>query len=245
MTATDSANHDPFATARTWQALVSDEVHRSRRTAWRVAAAAVAVALLTTTALCVALATSEVRVGLLYVDRDDPQGRWVQVGKTATVEQTEILDKHWVAAYLMARETYHWGTLQTSYDTVVAMSEGDAERTYKEAYSANNPVALDKQLGNSIERRPRILSITLPPGEAGRAVARIERTTYRNGGALPPERFVVTLAYGYKPATAFGQKLRERSAVLNPLGFKASAYRIDAEFSARPGTAASAAGANP
>jgi type IV secretion system protein VirB8 len=244
MTASTPAAHI-FERSRGFEAQTADDLERSRRTAWRVAAGACALATALTVALIVSLAVKEVRVGILEFDRGGADSRWVELGQTVTISQSEILDKHWIAAYVMAREGYHWGTLQTAYDTVLTMSEGEPERTYKEDYSPNNPVAIDKQLGAAAERRLRVLSITLPPGEPGRAVARIERTTVRNGGVSAPERFVATLAYAYKPATSFGQKIKEKSAVLNPLGFKVGAYRIDAEFAARPGVPASATGVTP
>ena len=56
----------------------------------------------------------------------------------------------------------------------------------------------------------------------------IERTTRKNGvdNAEPPQRFVVTLAFMYRPPVF----TRENVAVENPFGFKVTAYSRDSEY---------------
>jgi type IV secretion system protein VirB8 len=112
------------------------------------------------------------------------------------------------------------------YDRVLDMSADTIARDYRQIYSG--PDALDRQLGAGTERRIRILSTTLPPDEPGRAVVHIERTTRKHGedNAEPPQRFVVTLAYTYRPPLF----MRERTAVEDPFGFTVTAYSRDPEY---------------
>ncbi len=222
------ASGSPFAAARAFEALTLDELARSRRAAWRVAAAACALACCACIALAFTMPLHQVVPVILQVDRSSGDVRQISVSEAAAVPGSEILDKHWITSYVVAREGYHWGTLQTTYNRVLAMSAGDPERDFQQLYSAHNPVALDKLLGNGTERRVRVVSVVLPPGEPGRAVVRIERTTVRSSGLTEVERFLVSLAYEYRPASW----VRERVAVLNPLGFTVVAYRADPEFTA-------------
>jgi type IV secretion system protein VirB8 len=112
-------------------------------------------------------------------------------------------------------------------------------RDFRGVYSG--PDALDRQLGPNTERRVRILSTTLPPDEPGHAVVHIERTTFRNGlaNAEPPQRFVITLAYTYRPPVF----TRESIAVANPFGFKVTAYSRDPEYT--PPASSAAVGGTP
>jgi type IV secretion system protein VirB8 len=112
------------------------------------------------------------------------------------------------------------------YDRVLDMSDDRAARDYRSIYSG--PDALDRQLGANTQRRIRILSTTLVPDEPGRAVVHIERTTWKNGieNAEPPQRFVITLAFTYRPVIF----TRERTAIENPFGFRVTAYSRDPEY---------------
>jgi type IV secretion system protein VirB8 len=44
--------------------------------------------------------------------------------------------------------------------------------------------------------------------------------------ADPPQYFVATMAYEYKP-TMFG---KERDLIQNPLGYRVTSYRVDSEL---------------
>ena len=119
---------------------------------------------------------------------------------------------------------------------------GAAVAPYRQLYSRDNPVALDKLLGSHAERRVAYTSVTFPPGETGvgKAIVHFDRLTIRDNGATvsAPERFIATIAYEYHPATF----IQEKRAILNPLGFTVTAYRADPEFAGaapaptRPGT---------
>ncbi|MFP3577935.1 hypothetical protein, partial [Brevibacillus sp. SIMBA_040] len=67
------------------------------------------------------------------------------------------------------------------YDSVLSMSDDVVARDYRGLYSGPEP--LDRQLGAGVERRIRILSVTLPPDEPGHAVVHVERTSFKNGEA--------------------------------------------------------------
>jgi type IV secretion system protein VirB8 len=212
---------------------------RSERRAWHVAYGAVGVAVLSVMALAVMVPFYRVVPLPIEVDRLTGESQVIDVLDARHVHTKEIQDKHWVEAYVRERERYDWGLLQMDYDSVLAMSDDVVARDYRGIYGG--PDALDRQLGPNTERRVRILSTTLPPDEPGHAVVHIERTTLKNGqaNAEPTQRFVITLAYAYRPPVF----TRESVAVANPFGFKVTAYSRDPEYT--PSASSSSAGGAP
>jgi type IV secretion system protein VirB8 len=74
-----------------------------------------------------------------------------------------------------------------------------------------------------------ILSVTLQhDGVGNKAVVRFQREQRRLDAerAEPPQYFVATMAYEYKPSL-FG---REKDLIENPLGFRVVSYRVDSEL---------------
>jgi type IV secretion system protein VirB8 len=71
----------------------------------------------------------------------------------------------------------------------------------------------------------------------------IERTSFRNGqaDAEPTQRFVITLAYTYRPPVF----TRESVAIANPFGFKVTAYSRDPEYTPLAAASAANAGGTP
>jgi type IV secretion system protein VirB8 len=208
------------------EASLSDMQQRSERRAWHIAYAAVGVAVLCSTALAVMVPFYRVVPLPIEVDRLTGESQVIDVLDAKHVHTKEIQDKHWVEAYVRSRERYDWGLLQMDYDRVLNMSDDTVARDYRQIYSGLD--ALDRQLGPGTEKGIRILSTTLPPDEPGRAVVHIERTTRKNGvdNAEPPQRFVVTLAFMYRPPVF----ARESVAVENPFGFRVTAYSRDPEY---------------
>ncbi|WP_105132010.1 virB8 family protein [Burkholderia sp. BE12] len=198
---------------------------RSERRAWQVAGAAVAVAMGSVAALAVMAPFYRVVPLPIEVDKLTGEAQLIDVLDAKHVPLREIQDKHWVAVYVRSRERYDWGLLQMDYDRVLEMSDESVARAYRQIYSG--PDALDQRLGASVQYRVRVVSTTLVPDEPGRAVVHIERTTLKNGidSGEPAQRFVITLAFTYRPATL----MRERTAIENPFGFKVTAYSRDAE----------------
>jgi type IV secretion system protein VirB8 len=208
------------------EASLTDMQQRSERRAWHVAYAAVGVAVLSSAALAVMVPFYRIVPLAIEVDRLTGASQVIDVLDAKHIHVNEIQDKHWVEDYVRSRERYHWGLLQMDYDRVLNMSDDTVGRDYRQIYSG--PDALDRQLERGTERDIRILSTTLPPDEPGRAVVHIERTTRKHGvdNAEPPQRFVLTLAYTYRPPIF----TRESVAVENPFGFKVTAYSRDPEY---------------
>jgi type IV secretion system protein VirB8 len=231
-----SATHD-YGRVLDIEASLTHLLERSERRAWYVAYVALGVAVLSATALAVMVPFYRVVPLPIEVDRLTGESQVIDVLDARHVHTKEIQDKHWVETYVRARERYDWGLLQMDYDSVLAMSDDVVARDYRGVYSG--PDALDRQLGPGIERRIRILSITLPPDEPGHAIVHVERASFKSGEvhAEPTQRFVITLAYAYRPPVF----TRESVAIANPFGFKVTAYSRDAEYTP-PASAAAVEG---
>lgn len=227
--------HEDYGRVLDIEASLTHLQERSERRAWHVAYGAVGVAVLSVVALAVMVPFYRVVPLPIEVDRLTGDSQVIDVLDARYVHTKEIQDKHWVEAYVRARERYNWGLLQMDYDSVLAMSDDVVARDYREIYGGSD--ALDRQLGSTTELRVRILSTTLPPDEPGHAVVHIERTTFKNGqaSAESTQRFVITLGYTYRPPVF----TRESVAVANPFGFKATAYSRDPEYTPPAPTPAS------
>ncbi|MGX7006066.1 virB8 family protein [Caballeronia sp. KNU42] len=225
-----------FSRALDWEASTTEALEKSERRAWRVAYASVAVAVLCAVGLAVMAPFYRIVPLVIEVNRLTGAAQVVDVTDAQKVRASDIQDEHWVGEYVETRERYLWGILQRDYDHVLNMSDPAVARQYRDIY--DGPNAQDRELKSDTEWRIRILSITLPPGEPGRAVVRFERTVRKNGveNAEPPTRYVATLAFTYRPSIF----VREQLAIDNPLGFKVTAYRVDPEFTS-PGVSHEAA----
>lgn len=231
--------HEDYGRVLDIEASLTHLQERSERRAWHVAYGAIGVAVLSVAALAIMVPFYRVVPLPIEVDRLTGESQVIDVLDARHVHTREIQDKHWVEAYVRARERYAWGLLQMDYDSVLAMSDDVVARDYRGIYSG--PDALDGQLGPNSERRVRILSTTLPPDEPGHAIVHVERTSFKNGqaNAESTQRFVITLAYTYRPPVF----TRESVAVANPFGFKVTAYSRDPEYT--PQAASPAAGGTP
>jgi type IV secretion system protein VirB8 len=223
-------------TALDWEASALQMQERSERRAWAVAKVASVVAVACAVAFASMVPFYRLIPLPIEVDRLTGEAQVIDVLDARHIKLTELVDKHWLTGYVQTRERYFWPFLQMDYDAVRVMSDGRAERDYDAIYAG--PDALDKSLGPDVERRIRILSTSLPPGEPGRAVVRFMRTTVDHGQVGKPECFLATIAYQYKPKLL----QREQEGTLNPLGFKVMAYSRDVDYGiceSGPGSAAS------
>ncbi|MEX3844294.1 virB8 family protein [Paraburkholderia sp. BR10882] len=219
------SSDDDYRRALDFEVSVTHLQERSERRAWYVAAACVVVAILCAVALAVMVPFYRVVPLPIEVDRLTGEAQVIDVLGAKQVPMREVEDKHWVEVYVRSRERYDWGLLQMDYDRVLDMSDERVARDYRAIYAG--PDALDRRLGAGTQRRVRILSTTLVPDEPGHAVVHIEQRTWKNGiDDAQPQRFVITLAFSYRP-TVFA---RERTAIENPFGFKVTAYSRDPEY---------------
>ena len=221
-----------FAEARGWEA--DHEAHRakSERRAWMVASVACTLAVVAVIGLAM-LAPFRRNIPYLFA-LDKVTGNVEFVGALddrRVLGYQELLDKHWAQVYIDARESYHYRLLQADYDTVLGLSSESIGRDFAKLY--DGPNARDARYGANVELKVAVLSIQLSNNAVGQqAVVRFSKTARRidSDANEPTQFYVATFAYEYSP-TMFG---KEKELIANPLGYKVTSYRVDAELAPSP-----------
>ncbi|ESQ92561.1 virB8 family protein [Asticcacaulis benevestitus] len=229
-TVSAAGERDFYAQSIDWEADRQDRIERSERRAWCVAAVASVTAVIAVIGMASLLPLKKIVPYVFEVDKATGNAELITaVGDGKTVEYQDLLDKHWAKSYVTAHETYMYRLLQADYDTTLGLSANDVGQAYARQFEG--PDALDKKLGANSEVRVKVLSITLAKDATGtKAVVRFQKTLSHNesGVTEPPQFYVATLAYEYKPS----QHGSEKDLIENPLGYRVTSYRVDSEITA-------------
>lgn len=221
-----------YQEARDWENSRVVLLQRSETRAWKVAIASTIMALTGVLAVAMLVPLKSAVPFLIYADKSTGDTK-VQVAMDAQpVEFSEILDKHWISEYVVSRERYYWDLLQYDYDRTRAFSGDTPGREYESQFEG--PEAVHKVLGRSTEYAVKLISITVQNrkvGAGGIAVVRFERNirSTGSGGASQTgsiSRYVATLSYKYETR----RFSKEKSVMMNPMGFTVTAYRVDPEL---------------
>jgi type IV secretion system protein VirB8 len=212
-----------YAEAESWASDRQDALRASRRTAWIVAAAALAVALLEGLALLLLTPLKTVVPYTLLVDRNTGFVQTLEPLDPAKVAADTALTQSFLVQYVIARESFDIDTLQADYRKVGLWSAEQARSGYvagMQISSPQSPLALYPRT-TVVETRVKSVS------PVGRNVAMVRFDTVRRdaGGRVEPARpWVAVIRYRYS-----GEPLRLEDRMINPLGFQVLRYRRDAE----------------
>lgn len=206
----------------------------SRRTAWIVAGAAAAIAVLEALALLVLTPLKTIEPYTLLVDK---QTGFVQALKPLDaqfVSPNTALTQSFLVQYVIARESFDISAMQANYRKVSLWSEGDARNAYVSGIQASNPESPLVRLPRTSVVETRVKSISSLGGNA--ALVRFE-TVRRDAGAAPrpAQAWLAVIRYRYS-----GEPLSLEDRFVNPLGFEVNHYQRSAEaLSASPAPQAS------
>ncbi len=225
-----SAADEPqfYDQGRDWDTDWRLRLEASERKAWWVAGTACALVLILGIGLA-CLAPFKTTVPYVFaIDRATGNVELVSAADDRTVlGYQELLDKHWTQKYVIARESYSYRLLQADYDQVLVMSTDEIGRDYASLFDGVH--ARDKQLGTGIEWRVKVLSVTVHNDAIGpKATVRFEKQVKRTDAHSlePPQYFIATVSYEYRHT----MKGQEKDLIQNPLGYKVTGYRVDAEI---------------
>jgi len=213
---------------RDWDTDWRERLATSERKAWWVAGLACVLAVILGVGLA-CLAPFKTTVPYVFaIDRATGNVELVSAADDRTVlGYQELLDKHWTQKYVIARESYYYRLLQADYDQVLAMSTDEVGRDYANLYEGTT--ARDKQLGTGIEWRVTVLSVTVHRDAVGqKATVRFEKQAKRTDAHTldAPQYFIATVSYEYHQS----MRGQEKDLIQNPLGYKVTSYRVDAEI---------------
>lgn len=200
-----------------------EELVRSRRAAWRVAAGAAGLVAVALAALIALVPLKRVEGFVLRVDNATGAVDLVTTLRDGQTTYGEAVDRYFLNKYVLARESYDYETLQTAYDTTALLSTPDVQRDYAAVFEG--PKARDKVISKRARILVRVRSIA-PGTTRNTAVVRFA-TRMARGDGVPEadESFVATIGFRY-----VGGAMHEQDRLVNPLGFQVTSYRIDPEI---------------
>ena len=212
-----------YVEAGSWAQDRSDELRKSRRIAWMVAAAAVIVAVLEAGALIMLMPLKTVEPYTLLVDRHTGFVQAVEPLNPTRVSGDAALTQSFLVQYVIARESFDMDSLQDSYRKVALWSAETARTAYLSSIQASNPNSPLNLYPRSSVVETRVKSVS----PVARNVAMVRFDTIRrdaNGRTQPAQAWAALIRYRFS-----GAPMRLEDRFVNPLGFQVVRYRRDAE----------------
>jgi len=216
-------DEDDLEIADSWAASVTEDLERSRRIAWIVAAVAAAIALLLAIALVILLPLKTVEPYTLLVDRQTGHVEALAPLERQTVTPDAALTRSFLVQYVIARESFDADSVQRNYRKVSLWSAGDARQRYQAQMASSNPAS-------PLAYMPRNGTIAVEVRSVSSLSANsslVRFTTVRTDpGAQPqpPQYWAAVISYEFS-----GAEMTEEDRLINPLGFQVTRYRRDAE----------------
>jgi type IV secretion system protein VirB8 len=217
-------------TNRVWEVDRALMLERSERRAWWAAIAGLMLGLIGIAAVFVQGPLRRVVEIPIVVDRVTGEATIQQRLSVETIPPMEALDKHNLATFVRARESYSWMFLQRDFDQVARMAVPAVFTDYNKLFEGD--AALQKKLAASEDWRVNVIGVRLAAsgrsgnrGEATVTYDKVVRLTDRN---LPDvtTRHVASVVFQYQPKVL----AKERDRLENPFGFVVMAYRSDPEI---------------
>src|SRR5690349_702890 len=172
-----------------------EELVRSRRAAWRVAAGAAVLAAAALAAVVALVPLKRVEAFVLRVDNATGAVDLVTTLRDGQASYGEVVDRYFLNKYVLAREGYEYDTLQTAYDTTALMSSDDVQREYAALF--DGPNARDKVFTNRARIVVNVRSI-VPGTSRNTAVVRFARhLSHRDGSSGAEENLIATIGFRY------------------------------------------------
>ena len=224
------AEPDAVDANRAWEVDRALMLERSERRAWWVAIAGLMLGMIGIAGVFVQGPLRRVVEIPIVVDRVTGEATIQQRLSVETIPPMEALDKHNLATFVRARESYSWMFLQRDFDQVARMAVPAVFTDYNRLFDGDT--ALQKKLGASEDWRINVVGVRLAAlgrsgnrGEATVTYDKVVRLTDRN---LPDvtTRHVASVVFQYQPKVL----AKERDRLENPFGFVVMAYRSDPEI---------------
>lgn len=228
MNAHHSIDGERVAIADSWAASVTEDLERSRRTAWIVAGVAAAIALLLAIAIVIMLPLKTTQPYTLLVDRQTGHVEALAPLEKSVIAPDAALTRSFLVQYVIARESFSADSLPFDYRKVGLWSEGAARTQYLALMGPNNPANPFVRLPRGTSVRTEIASVS----SLGPSTSLVRFTTQQvDAGAQPqaPQHWAAVISYRFS-----GAEMSAEDRLLNPLGFQVTRYRRDAETPPAP-----------
>ncbi len=209
--------------AESWATSVTDDLERSNRRAWIVAIIAAVVALLEALALVFLIPLKTVEPYTLLVDRQTGNVEALAPLDTQVIAPDAALTRSFLVQYVIARESFTAGNVQSDYRKVALWSERQVAERYQAQMDATNPRSPLSYLPGGAVIATEIKSVSNLA--EGQAMIRFATTqTDRGARPQPAQHWVAIVNYEFTAA-----EMSEADRYINPVGFQVTSYRRDAE----------------
>jgi len=215
---------DIYDQAINWETSRTLSIEHSERRAWNIVYAAVGLLLLSWLAIVLMLPLKETIPYVVRVDNTTGVPDIVTAMTDKKVTGDDVMNKYWLAQYVLARETYDWYTLQRDYDKVGLLSSSNVGKGYTQQFEGKE--ALDKKYGATT--RVTVGIITAVPTSATTGTVRFIKTIKRvdDDGPGVSAKYIATVAFEYRSTSL----IKESQRLVNPFGFQVLSYRVDPEM---------------
>jgi type IV secretion system protein VirB8 len=212
-----------YLEADSWGKDRQDAIRTSRRLAWIIAGAAVAIAVLLAITLVVLMPLKTVQPYTLLVDRTTGYVQELNPIDPQRISGDTALTQSFLVQYVIARESFDIDTIQADYRKVALWSADQARTDYVGATQSSNALSPLNVYPRTTVVETRVKSVS--PLGPDTALVRFETQRRDAGGQLqPPHPWVAVVRYRYS-----GEPMTAEDRFVNPLGFQVVRYRRDAE----------------
>ena len=225
---------ESFGANQAWELDRVFLLEQSERRAWYVAIAGLVLGLIGIAAVFVQGPLRRVVEIPIVVDRVTGETTIQQRLGVETIPPQEALDKHNLATFVRARESYSWMFLQRDFDQVARMAVPTVFGDYGRQFEGE--AALHKRIAAAEEWRIVIVGVRLAAagrsGNRGEATVTYDKVVHLTDRNLPhtTTRHVASVVFRYQPKVL----AKERDRIENPFGFVVTAYRSDPEINTIP-----------
>jgi type IV secretion system protein VirB8 len=214
-----------FADARDWSRDINGALRASNLMAWRIAGAAVIIAMLEAMALVTLTPLKTVVPYTITVDRQTGAAQLARGVDLGPMAADDALIQSALAQYVLARETLDATDLSANYRKVGLWSSGTARSDYLRSLDRSNPQSVLNGANAETQISTTVASIAL----LGPSTALVRFSTDRREGSGPVTRtaWMAAMEFGFS-----GTPLSSEDRLINPLGFQVARYRRDADGAA-------------
>lgn len=212
-----------FEEARRWDEDRLGSAVRSRRLAWIIASAAMALAGAAVVAVASLAPLKTIEPIVVRVDKTTGAVEVVTTLDDAiSVGRDEAVTKYFLGQYVRARESYLAASAAEDFRQVAILSSTSEQRRWADLYRGANPLSPQIRYGPDGAAEAQIRAISF----INDRVANIRfRRVVRQAQAQTTEDWIATVAFAYTTAP-----MAEADRLRNPLGFQVTSYRADPEI---------------
>lgn len=222
--------------AKTWYQDKYQQVLVQRNILMLVALLALLLALVAVFAIGKLAPLKTVEPFLLQMDDKSGVVRVVEPVTRNQYAASEVVDRYFLARYIVAREGYNFSILRSNYNLVRIMSTPDVFFQFRRQVDPANEESLAAALKTTGQRDIRFASLSylsnppLPGGAVEKTPSKIMQARIVATDLLPNvgelrTNYVVTVTFEYAKL-----ELNAEEMLLNPLGFQVTNYQIQKEI---------------